>query len=190
MLESNASLMSPKSYQNVHLIDLLKENPMPEYALTLKSDLKPLWMLQGLLLTALLVSSTACLSYAEQIKDVLADDQRELIRTLLYVVSIITFPITNLIRYIQLRLNQTMPFSESDTRSVAKKRYELTVTVSMLLIMTVGVYGVLMFIWGDKQNTLFIFTGLSALGLFLYRPKLPEYEALNEALVSRAEANH
>ena len=83
-----------------------------------------------------------------------------------------------------------MPFSESDTRSVAKKRYELTVTVSMLLIMTVGVYGVLMFIWGDKQNTLFIFTGLSALGLFLYRPKLPEYEALNEALVSRAEANH
>jgi hypothetical protein len=31
---------------------------------------------------------------------------------------------------------------------------------------------------------------LAALGLFLYRPKLPEYEALNEALVSRAEANH
>ena len=160
---------------------------MPEHAQILKSDLKPLWILQGLLLTALIVSSTACLSHAEQIKDVLADDQRELIRTILYIISIITFPMTNLIRYIQLRLNQTMPFSESDTRSVAKKRYELTVTVSMLLIMTIGVYGVLMFIWGDTQNTLFIFTGLSALGLYLYRPKLPEYEALNEALVSRAE---
>ncbi len=163
---------------------------MPEHAQILKSDLKPLWILQGLLLTALLISTTACLSYAEQIKHVLADDQRELIRTILYIISIITFPMTNLIRYIQLRLNQTMPFSEGDIGEVVKKRYQSTVIVSMLLILTVGVYGVLMFIWGDKQNTLFIFTGLSALGLFLYRPKLPEYEALNEALVNRSQANN
>ncbi|MCX7084806.1 MAG: hypothetical protein NTY69_04620 [Methylococcales bacterium] len=168
----------------------LKDILMPEHVQPLKSDLTQLWIIQGLLLTTLLISTFFCLSNAEEIKQVLENDPRELIRTIFYVISIITFPITNLIRYIQLRLNQTMPFSDGNTRFIAKKRYQLTVIVSMLLVMSMGAYGVLMFIWGDKQNTLFIFSGLSALGLFLYRPKLPELEALNEALYSKSPANN
>ena len=163
---------------------------MPEPVQPLKSDLQTLWLLQGLLLTSLLMTTVFCLQSADQIQTIMAEEQRELTRSILYVIAIITFPMTNLIRYIQLRLNQTMPFSETNIRSVAKKRYQLTVTVSMLLITSVGAYGVLMFIWGDKQNTLFIFTGLSALGLFLYRPKLPEYEALYEAIVAKSQTEH
>ncbi len=158
--------------------------------LPLKSDLRSLWRIQCLLLTTLLIASIYCLNATEQIQSVKPAEQRELIKSILYIIAIITFPITNLIRYIQLRLNQTMPFSEVDTRKVAKKRYQLTVIVSMLLIMSVGGYGILMYIWGDKQNTLFILTGLSALGLFLYRPKLPEYEALNEALINKSSLNN
>ena len=163
---------------------------MPEPVQPLKSDLQPLWLLQGLLLTSLLMTTVFCLQSAEQIQTIMAEEQRELTRSILYVIAIITFPMTNLIRHIQLRLNQTMPFSETNIRSVAKKRYQLTVTVSMLLITSVGTYGVLMFIWGDKQNTLFIFTGLSVLGLFLYRPKLTEYEALFEALVHKSQTDN
>ncbi len=160
---------------------------MSKFTPPLKSDLQNLWLIQGLLLTTLVLSSVFCLNTDEQIRSIMPNDQRELFRSIMYVIAITTFPMTNLIRYIQLRLNQTMPFSEVDTRKVAQKRYQLTVIVSMLLIMSVGAYGILMFMWGDKQNTLFIFSGLSALGLFLYRPKLPEYEALNQALHNKSD---
>jgi hypothetical protein len=108
---------------------------------------------------------------------------------------------TNLIRHIQLRLNQTMPNSHSAPEiddcmdaggrathgavSEAKKRYLVTVIVSMSLIESVGIFGFVMFILGDNFNTLFIFSGLSALGMFLYRPKLDEYARIVEALTAQ-----
>lgn len=91
--------------------------------------------------------------------------------------AIIAFPITNLIRHIQLRLNQTMPGKKS-----AKSRYLLTIFVSMVLIEGVGALGFVMFLLGDDFNTLYIFTGLSALGLYLYRPKAEEYGKIVEKL--------
>ena len=64
----------------------------------------------------------------------------------------------------------------------AKKRYLVTIIVSMSLIESVGVFGFVMFILGDNFNTLYIFSGLSVLGLFLYRPKVNEYAKIVEAL--------
>ncbi len=93
-------------------------------------------------------------------------DQQLMLRTVLYWVAILTLPLTNLIRHIQLRLNQTMP-----TPTPAKNRYVLTVLVSILLCESIGLYGLLLFCVGDGFNTFIIFTGLSALGMFLYRPK-------------------
>jgi hypothetical protein len=43
-------------------------------------------------------------------------------------------------------------------------------------------FGFLMFIWGDTANTLYIFISLSALGMYLYRPKLTEYNSIINAL--------
>ncbi|NOT84732.1 MAG: hypothetical protein HOP02_08150 [Methylococcaceae bacterium] len=106
--------------------------------------------------------------------------QRINLRTVLYWVAILTLPLTNLIRHIQLRLNQTMP-----TATPAKSRYCLTVLVSMLLCESIALYGLLLFCLGDGFNTLIIFMSLSALGLFLYRPKLLEYRAVVAALAEK-----
>jgi hypothetical protein len=54
----------------------------------------------------------------------------------------------------------------------------------MTLMESVGVLGVIMFLLGDGYNTLYILTGLSALGLFLYRPKQAEYARIIEALAA------
>ena len=116
-----------------------------------------------------------CIIFGDQIQEPLPEAQRVLIRTILYVVAIVTFPMTNLIRHIQLRLNQTMPYSHDTPGMEAKKRYLVTIIVSMSLIESVGVFGFVMFILGDNFNTLYIFSGLSALGMFLYRPKVDEY---------------
>jgi hypothetical protein len=87
---------------------------------------------------------------------------------------------TNLLRHIQLRLNQTMPGAKS-----AKSRYLLTVIVSMSLVESIGVFGLVMFLLGDSFNTLYIFIGMSALGMYLYRPKWVEYESIVAALAGR-----
>jgi hypothetical protein len=173
----------------------------------LKSDLIIPWIIQGIMLATLAAFLIVCIAFGDQIQEPLPEAQRVLIRTILYVVAIVTFPMTNLIRHIQLRLNQTMPYSQAthgtddcmdaggttpgkgevesrlEQRSrathgaiaEAKKRYLVTVIVSMSLIESIGTFGFVMFILGDNYNTLYIFSGLSALGMFLYRPKLDEY---------------
>lgn len=147
-----------------------------------KSDLISSWLFQAIMILLLGVYLITCLFYGDQLQNPMPEAQRILIRSLLYLLAIITFPLTNLIRHIQLRLNQTMPFLDNDGRVVAKKRYFFTTMVSMLLIESVGLFGFLMFIWGDTANTLYIFISLSALGMYLYRPKLTEYNSIINAL--------
>ena len=150
----------------------------------LNSDLTLPWVIVGMMAAMLAVYIVICHTLGGQLQQPLPDAQRVLIRTVFYVIAIVTFPLTNLIRHIQLRLNQTMPSSHAaqDAVATAKSRYLVTVIVSMSLIEAVGIFGLVMFVLGDGFNTLYIFTGLSALGLFLYRPKVDEYSEIIEAI--------
>lgn len=112
---------------------------------------------------------------------VLAEEIRIKLRTGFYFVAIITFPLTNLIRHILLRLNQTMPGDTPATR-----RYLMTVIVSMVFVETIGLYGFCLYWLGDGKNTLTIFLGLSALGVYLYRPKEEEYQTIVDALTDNS----
>ncbi|MCX7097753.1 MAG: hypothetical protein NTV43_07620 [Methylococcales bacterium] len=151
-----------------------------------KSALLLPWIIQGLMLATLASLLIVCLSLGGEIQEPLPESQRELIRTVLYIIAIITFPMTNLLRHIQLRLNQTMPFSDKTVEQVATKRYLTTVVVSLSMIESVGIFGFVMFVLGDNVNTLYIMVGLSALGMFLYRPKAQEYHQIVESLATKA----
>jgi hypothetical protein len=70
-------------------------------------------------------------------------------------------------------------------RVEAKKRYLVTVIVSMALIETVGLFGFILFMLGDSTNNLFILVGLSAFGMFFYRPKIEEYRVIVDALANK-----
>lgn len=150
----------------------------------LKADFVLPWLVAGVLLMTLLASVTACQMIGAQLQQPLPEEQRVLIRTVLYGMAIVTFPMTNLLRHIQLRLNQTMPLARLDTSpaDAAKSRYLMTVIASMSLLESVGLFGFVMFILGDSYSTLYIFTGMSVLGLLLYRPKLDEYRQVIDAL--------
>jgi|CXWL01.1.fsa_nt_gi hypothetical protein len=142
-----------------------------------KSDLVLPWLVTGMMFLMLMVYIVISQVMGDQLQQHWPEEQRILIRSVLYGCAIVTFPITNLIRHIQLRLNETMPGEKT-----AKMRYFLTTTVSMALIESVGVLGFVMFLLGDGYNTLYIFTGLSTLGMFLYRPKADEYARIYTAL--------
>lgn len=143
------------------------------------NDLTPHWLITGFMFLTLAAYVVISHVFGPELRQPLAEDQRVLIRTVFYGLAIAGLPITNLIRHIQLRLNQTMPGPKP-----AKSRYLLTVIVSAVLVESIGLMGFLMYILGDGFNTLYIFTGLAALGLLLYRPKPEEYESIVEALKS------
>ncbi len=146
----------------------------------LNADLTLAWLVAGIMLAMLATYLVICHTLGGELQRPLPEAQRVLIRTVLYGIAIVTFPVTNLLRHIQLRLNQTMPGGNP-----AKNRYLVTVIVSLSLIESIGIFGFLMFILGDSFNTLYIFIGMSALGLFLYRPKPNEYASILDALAQQ-----
>jgi hypothetical protein len=144
-------------------------------------DLIPHWLIWGILAMLLIMYNIICFFWGEHVRIETDLDGSDLltIKSLLYAFSIILFPIIKLLRHILLTLNQTMPLNGE---SSARRRYFFTVTVTLLLIQSVGLFGFTMFILGDSLSTLYIFSILAALGLFLHKPDLDEYLRVCEAL--------
>ncbi|MDD5228487.1 MAG: hypothetical protein PHD53_06765 [Methylococcales bacterium] len=112
-------------------------------------------------------------------QNLLAEDARLFWRTLFYILSILILPLTNLLRHVFIRLNQTMPLlKNANLERVVKMRYTLTVGVSMLMMLVIGCFGATIFYVGDGFRTLYILTWIAGLGVFLYRPKFNEYQQI------------
>ena len=135
------------------------------------------WLVCAVMLILLLIYNVVCHVWADDIRISLDESQRVLIRSVFYVIAIVLFPLTNLMRHILLRLNQTMPGEKS-----AERRYLLTVIVTQTMIETVSLFGLVMFILGDDFNTLYIFTLLGVLGIYLHKPKQAELQSIVWAL--------
>lgn len=148
------------------------------------NDLRLPWIMTGVIAGLLLASAGWIYWHGAEWRTTfaLAEVARVNWRTAFYWLAILTLPLTRLIRYIQVRLNQTMP-----TATPAKNRYCLTVLVSQVLCASISSYGFWLFCAGDGINSLIIFTGIALLGLFLYRPKLTEYQSIVTALAQRRD---
>ncbi|MCK5870738.1 hypothetical protein BMR07_11575 [Methylococcaceae bacterium CS1] len=142
----------------------------------LQSDLLLAGASRAVALVSLIVLVVICHIYSDKIQIGMEEQQRVLIRTVLYVVAITTFPLMKFMRHVLLRLNQTTKSS-----STSKSRYMLTIAISMLVAESIGIYGFVMYLLGDSFNTLYIFTGLSALAMYLYKPKIEEYRTIIES---------
>ncbi len=143
----------------------------------IKADLTIHWMIVGIMLIMLITYNIICHTIGADIRINLPEEQRVFIRSILYLITIILFPLTNLLRHILLKLNRTMP---GDTP--AKNRYLTTTIVTLASIETVGMFGFIMFILGDEINSLYIFSLLGVLGVFIHRPREQEYRGIIEAL--------
>ncbi len=143
----------------------------------LNSDLTLHWVIVGLMICLLIAYNIICHIISSEIQINIDEDQRIFIRTIFYIITIVLFPVLSLLRHILLRLNQTMPGDKS-----AKNRYLLTILVTMVFIEIISLFGLIMFILGDQYNTLYIFSVLGALGIFLHRPRQEEYKEIIESL--------
>ncbi|MDD4914223.1 MAG: hypothetical protein PHW13_04190 [Methylococcales bacterium] len=140
-------------------------------------DLLAHYLFSAALLLLIVVYIVVCHVWGNEIRHTIDETERVAIRSVLYGIAIVLFPVVKLLRHIMIRLNQTMPGGKS-----AGRRYFFTISASLLLIETVGAFGFLMFILGDGFNTLYIFSVLALLGVYLHMPKIGEYSAIRAAL--------
>lgn len=146
------------------------------------NELTPHWLICFFMLMLLMAYNLICHVWADEIRQPLPESERVIIRTVLYVIAIFLFPLTNLMRYILLRLNQTMPGEKTP-----EQRYLVTVIVTQSMIEVVTLFGPIMFVLGDDFNTLYIFTLLGAVGIYLHKPKRSEVKSIAEALAAKSE---
>ncbi len=129
--------------------------------------------------------------YGTPFQQPVTESDRIFWRTLFYIFAILIFPLTNLLRHIFLRLNQTMPLlAGANLEKTVQIRYALTVAVSQSMMILVGSLGGMIFYFGDVKNTFNILMGLAMLGVFLYRPKKAEYQQILNSLIDTMEDNH
>lgn len=143
------------------------------------AELRPHWLVCVAMLLTVLGSNLVCHLWANELQIGIDEAQRVLIRSVLYGLAILLFPFTKLLRHILLRLNQTMPGPKT-----ARQRYLSTIIITQALIEFVSLSGLAMFILGDGFNTLYIFSVMGVLGIFLHKPNPGEYLTIAEALSS------
>lgn len=143
----------------------------------LQADLLIAGVIRAVALMSLIALVAICHIYGDKIQIGMDEQPRIYIRTVLYVVAITTFPVMKFIRHVLVRLNQT-----AKGNSTPKSRYAVTIIISMAIAESIGIYGFAMYVLGDGYNTLYIFTILSALAMYLYRPKVEEYQAVVESI--------
>ncbi len=145
-------------------------------------DLRAHWFVVGGVVTMLGGYVLACQYFGPQMQIPSEESQRVFIRSVLYAIAIVIFPLAILLRYIMLRLNQTMP-----GEAPAAKRYLVTIVLTQTMTETVALFGLLMFVLGDDYNTLYIFSSMAALGIYLHRPKMEEYGRIIGSLTTGKE---
>lgn len=154
---------------------------IPKRVQPLKYPLFLPWFITGFV--AVILSLSVIFAHFYYWQNPLTEDVQLFWRTGFYIFAISLLPLTNLLRHIFLRLNQTMPLlKNTNLACVIKTRYTLTISVSMLLMLLIGSFGATIFYLGDSFRTLHILTGIAGLGVFLYRPKLDEYQQILESL--------
>ncbi len=142
-------------------------------------QLKKHWWIVYTTVFSVALYNLVCHVYGVEIQLFWSEDQRVFIRTILYIIAILILPLTNLLRFILIRLDQTMPGDKP-----AAERYFKTILITQLMVEIIAVFGVVMFVLGDGYNSLYIFSILTLLGAALHRPRLEDLNSIEQALAA------
>ncbi|MGD9033628.1 MAG: hypothetical protein PVJ69_01915 [Desulfobacteraceae bacterium] len=144
-----------------------------------------LWIIWGAIFGSLFIYVFVCHQFGDGIRqNVSPNIPLDLMRNVLYGVAILTLVGTRFLRKFMLAGRpdgsgpmSLKPASPSNQSSLTGK-YAAAMVVSLALSESIGIYGLVLFFLGESFRTLYIFLGISALAIFLYRPKREELETL------------
>ena len=157
-----------------------------------QNQLSVLWIIWGAMVVTLCIYVLICHLVGDGIRQsVDLDFPLGLPRNILYGVGIFTLFLAHFLRRFILAPRSDGSGSMSlkppplkDQPTVIGK-YTSALLLSLALSESIGIYGLVLFFLGDSFQTLYIFIGISALGMFHYRPKQDEIEKLAVAMQTK-----
>jgi hypothetical protein len=173
---------------------------IPEREAKDQSFLRLWWTWAGMLATPFILVFL-CHQYANELRTAGPDFQLEAIRdpdfpleltrNILYGVSVLTLILTHFLRkhMVPGRVGGTEPMSLkpsslSNPPSLLTK-YAVATVVSLMLSEAIGILGFIMFMIGGDFQVLYTFIAISAIAMFIYRPKKEELERMAVALQTK-----
>jgi len=141
-----------------------------------------LWIIWGAMVMSLLIYVLICHLAVKGISETASPGiPLDLLRRILYLVAVGTAFLTHVVRRRMLAKNPAEN-AMKDLSSLAKPfpnplaRYTTVMIVSLAFSESIGVYGLVLFLLGDDFQTLYTFIGISALCMYIYRPRATELE--------------
>jgi hypothetical protein len=147
-------------------------------------QLRNLWIIWTGMFVFLIIYVSICLLWGDALQQSESPFPLDLMRDILYGVAVLTVILTHFLRNFILggrsgsseSISSESP-SPSDQSSVVGK-YVTAMIVSLALSESIGIYGFILFMLGADLRTAFIFNGIAALAMFIYRPKREELKAM------------
>ncbi|MBW1974439.1 MAG: hypothetical protein JRI45_02560 [Deltaproteobacteria bacterium] len=121
------------------------------------------------------------INFGGEIKAPLDPSLLKTIRLVLYALSILTVVITKLIRskiIASISVGSERTGVPREMIGQVLQKYRVANIVSFALCETIAIYGLLLFLMGGSATDLYILIALSALSMFLLRPRREELEEL------------
>ena len=164
---------------------------IPEGELNEKSY-QVLWIIWTAMLVTLFIYIFICHLWGDEIRRGASFNfPLDLMRNILYGVAIFTLILTRFIRKLILAGQydgpgpKPMETPSPSNQSAIIGKYVTAMIVSLALSEFIGIMGLVLFFLGDNFQVLYTFMAISALAMFLYRPKREELEALALAMQPR-----
>jgi hypothetical protein len=150
-----------------------------------ENGLLTFWIIWGAIFGSLFIYAFICHQWGVKIQQNIGPNfPLDLMKNVLYGVAISTLILTHFLRKFLLAgrssgsesisLNPPTPSAQSSPMG----KYGVAMLASLALSESIGVYGLVLFFVGESFRTLYTFLGISALAMFLYRPKREELETL------------
>ena len=153
---------------------------------TVEKKLLVMWIIWGAMVGSLVFYIVICNLIGDQIRQPMGPDfPLVLLRNILFGIGILALIATHFIRKFILRKPSGGPGSVSTSQpslqDLAKiyAKYTIAMIISLALCESVGIYGLVLFFLGGSFQAMYTFMIISAAGMFYYRPKREEIEALS-----------
>ncbi len=151
-----------------------------------------LWIIWGAMVVSLLIYVFICYLVGDGIRESIdADLNLDVLRNILYGIGIFILFLAHFVRRFILTPRTGGPGSMSSNppplkeQSFVMGKYTIAMLLSLAFSESIGILGLVLFFLGDSFQTLYIFIGISALGMFHYRPRLEEIQKLAAAMQTK-----
>lgn len=159
----------------------------------IKKGTMTLWFVWAAMVGSLLIYIYIGHAFGDEIRQPMHPDfPMELLRNILYGISIITILLSHFLRKFMLIVKNSgtssglLKYSTQSNQPLFLAKYTLAVMISLALSESIAIYGFVLFLVGADFQTFYIFTAISALSMFFYRPKRMELEGLAVAMQTKS----